>query len=283
MRCLLHATMTHDSCALWSMVRGLALWMVGLGLGTDPSVGGAVAWGAQFDDSSASTALDVDVTIGGPDEEALEEAIRLLVVAQIETFESDSIGGIERIGVEVGWRDEFQTIFVVAVELRRDGQVLRDSEIDCSCGTQELFQQITASIDELMSEEALRAEDVALSMSERSLPADEPRPSKTQRSLTWLGWTGIAVASAGVATGGVGIGMWSKGRQIELDPTNNAVVIARDYRPPGKALTLAGGVALGAGVLMLVLDVTRGRRRQTRVSAMAGPNEAIGAVVGGRF
>jgi hypothetical protein len=89
-----------------------------------------------------------------------------------------------------------------------------------------------------------------------------------------LGWTGVATAGAGAAaliTGGV---MFARGERKLTDTPRFEEIL--DFRPPGVATMIVGGVVLSAGVA--ILGVQLARRKKTRTSATMAITKGLGAV-----
>jgi hypothetical protein len=58
----------------------------------------------------------------------------------------------------------------------------------------------------------------------------------------------------------VGIGLIAAGvREVENPNGDDAVIAERNYRPPGIALAVGGGLAAAAGIALLVVHARRNR------------------------
>ncbi|MCX4247132.1 hypothetical protein [Paraliomyxa miuraensis] len=172
---------------------------------------------------------------------------------------ADAPGGERWIAVEIG--GEYLD-FRYRVVPMRDGQAVGEAGewIACPCSNDELLVRIDAGIAAAV--EKLRAPvDNGSETSETHEPNPPPqRPEPTYRTMTGIGTTGIVVGAVGV--GGVIVGgvLMGVGDRVPGDYQH----IERDYRPPGLALLVGGGVALGAGVAMLVTDLVQCRRHHPR-------------------
>jgi hypothetical protein len=234
----------------------------------------------------ARIALVVEVAIDGPDAAPLRDAINERVRAQLDALGHDVMrGGPTELRVGVGWQDEAEVAYAVTVAiLQRGERVAHVTDTCLRCGTPELFGRIAATIERLTGELAAPAEDP-------TPPAADPAPgeaisvdrSHARPHLGVLGWFGVAAAGTGAVFGAVGAGVWARGEGIERDPSNDAVLLVTDYRPPGKALVATGGALLASGLAMLVVDVALGRRRRVRGSASVDPRGTAAVVIEGRF
>lgn len=103
------------------------------------------------------------------------------------------------------------------------------------------------------------------------------------RALRGPGIAGAVLVGVGVPALGVGIGLAARPTRYDVgtgdDPQRQA---ARDTRPAGIGLAVAGAVVLGTGIVLLVLD----RRSRTRAHAFhVAPTigRSLGLAVTGRF
>jgi hypothetical protein len=150
----------------------------------------------------------------------------------------------------------------------RDGQAVGESAewVACPCSNDDLLARIDEGIAAAV--ERLRA---PVDRGSEATATHEPSPSSpppapVYRSKTGLGTAGIVVGAAGAAgmvVGGVFMGV---GQRVPDDYQH----LERDHRPPGLALLVGGGVALGAGVAMLVTDLVQCRRQHARCLVEAG-------------
>lgn len=229
--------------------------------------------------------IDVEVTTEGSDSVALEDAIGVHVAAQLDALGQDAEQAQPLyIEIVVGWEDDAASIYAIGVTVERGGDVLGRSDRSCAqCGTDEVFGQISTSIDDLVREQSSPSTEAAPQPTDTPRPAPAQAPRRAHR-LGALGWTGVALTCAGLLVGAGGIALWSKGRVIDPDTVNAAIFEGTNYKPPGIALTLVGGAALASGIVMLVLDAKEGRRRRAAVATLFGPQATtVGATVMGRF
>lgn len=88
-----------------------------------------------------------------------------------------------------------------------------------------------------------------------------------------LGWAGIATASVGAAaliSGGIVFAQDE--REVSLTPTTRQY---RDFHPPGVATMAVGGVALGAGVAMIVSHLLIRNRSRTTAMVSFGRGHGV--------
>ncbi len=99
--------------------------------------------------------------------------------------------------------------------------------------------------------------------------------------LGGLGKAGIGIGVVGIAVLGTGIGLAVHGSKLDASVSDEADK-GTDSGAAGIALSAAGGVALLAGITMLVVD--RVRARKSRVSAsIGGTPHSFGFQLQGRF
>lgn len=229
--------------------------------------------------------LEVRVSTGGPDEAALERAVEERVTARLgELGHAVRADELVELDISVGWYDDTETTFAVTLVIRRGGKLVSHATETCPrCGTTELFELLAARVDRAEEHLATLAAAAALAAPPPE-PANEdvPVPSTRKTRLTGLGWTGVAVTSAGVVMSAVGAGLWSKGTVLEVASGNDLWLEGRDYRPPGITLVAIGSTFVVGGVVMLVADVVRARHRRATVAGMVD-SEGVMAVVTGRF
>lgn len=151
---------------------------------------------------------------------------------------------------------------VVAI---RDGQVVDDGGgwVECACSNDDLLlrldERIEAAVERLREPEATPPGPDPAPVVEPP-PVEPPVVDVEYRRITGIGVAGIVVGSLGVgalATGGVLVGL---GERVPGDYQH----LTRDNRPPGVALLVSGGVLLGGGVAMLVVDLVQCGRRHPR-------------------
>lgn len=144
----------------------------------------------------------------------------------------------------------------------RDGQAVGEEGewLTCSCSNDDLLAKIDEGI-------ATAVEELQAPVDSRGevSPTQEPRSSSAQREPTYrkmtvVGTAGIVVGAVGVGAVGAGAVLMGLGERVPGDYLH----LERDYRPPGVAFLVGGGLALGAGVAMLVTDLVQCRRRHRR-------------------
>ena len=148
----------------------------------------------------------------------------------------------------------------------------------------EVFSQVCVGCDGPAL--ALEAADRAIVMTERLPRREKPRvpelveevslapampiPDAPRRSfarpLVGIGGSGVI---AGCVMLGVGGALLARGEVVEPDSMNEAYLRITDYRPPGVALVVSGGIALAAGAVLSGVGIYlwrrgRGRSRHAR-------------------
>lgn len=112
-------------------------------------------------------------------------------------------------------------------------------------------------------------------------PVDTTPRDDGKHPLGGLGKAGIGIGVVGIAVLGTGIGLAVHGSKLDASVSDEADK-GTDSGAAGIALSAAGGVALLAGITMLVVD--RVRARQSRVSAsIGGTPHSFGFQLQGRF
>lgn len=105
------------------------------------------------------------------------------------------------------------------------------------------------------------------------VPHPVPSASHGSRRVRWigsLGATGIAVGTTGIAAVALGLVFLRKDTTSEPHPTDDSILLVKDYTRPGWVLTGAGMGAYAIGAIALAIDVTVGCERRFR-RAMARP------------
>lgn len=252
----------------------VAAWMAALGLGLGPGhvaargVGGAerersepqVA-ASEVAEPASSERLRVEV------DPALDDASRL--PGWIAERSAGSVEGLEAkagrgawVRVEVG--GETYEYRVTVTPMRGDSVVGEAVEpIVCSCTSKELLERVDEEVRRVVEafEPEPPREPVAEGDPEPS-PVTTELPATRRRlpPLTWVGKTGVAlvvVGGAGAIAGAVMVGV-NRGKPL----SDGYGYLARDFRnPTGFVLLGVGGALLVGGVVPLVLDLTRCRRK----------------------
>jgi hypothetical protein len=96
-------------------------------------------------------------------------------------------------------------------------------------------------------------------------PANAPSKVDDSRSkvpLATLGKAGIGLLAGGVAVASVGAGLLAQGRKLDEQNAQPLYEMGRDYRTPSIVVLVSGGTLAAAGVVMLVLDRSRAKKRQ---------------------
>lgn len=207
-----------------------------------------------------------------------------VVLAEVEP-------SVPAISVRLEWVDYEDSLYRVTVATRRPGEDPRVlEEFECQCVgsqlTNAILERFPAAVAQL-DEEPEAPEEESGPGPAASEPGDSTRTHEVasaeavgdRKRLGPLGWSGIAVGSvgAGVLVGG-----------LVLSPRNLVtrggpdMVEGRDPRSLGVGLAVTGGVALAAGVSMVVVDLVR--RRPSKVAAgPSGGRDHAGVVFTLRF
>jgi hypothetical protein len=142
---------------------------------------------------------------------------------------------------------------------------------ECSlCTRTEVVELIERDLPELLA--LARGAQVEPVEAETDNPNGTPTADTTgsqvdTRKLGPLGFAGIGVAVLGVAGVGAGAGLMSKGL-VPVPPSFDQV---RDYRVPGAVVLAVGGTALIAGVVMIVVDVSKRKRSRAAKTSRIAP------------
>lgn len=91
---------------------------------------------------------------------------------------------------------------------------------------------------------------------------DEPPPS---RALGRLGWAGVGLVAGGVVGLVTGITMTAIGTRMQVSPDDSAQLVGKDYSTPGVPTLIVGGGLLSTGIVFLLFDRRRARKRMSRV------------------
>jgi len=189
----------------------------------------------------------------------------------------------------------------ISVLLGREGQALaaarQPSMIKCECGSDEMLDRVAGAIEdgvrvlaEVEAEERVaeeKAEAEAEAEAARQEEEEEERTREAERLArqqapyrpSLRGDAGIGIGAVGVVALVVGIPLSLRSTEVREQGERIEV---RSTRPAGIALAVGGGVALAAGVTLVVLDVVAHRKRKLVFSPVVGRGVA-GASVGMRF
>lgn len=191
--------------------------------------------------------------------------------------------------IRISWAGEQPIDYVGDIEILAGSEELALRGFDCQmCGTDVLLDRVRSevalalgTVREWPSDEPEAVADSAVVPPLHTVSDDAPR-SRRRRGLRVLGWSGVGVATLGVATGVVGAVLWARDDRVELRPDEPAPVYVNSTRSPGIALVAAGSGALVAGASMLVVDLVRGRRNRVRPAASLRRG-FVGVALAGRF
>jgi hypothetical protein len=187
-------------------------------------------------------------------------------------------------GDDPGW--------VAAAYIEKNGKVVRNStrEIECNlCTEGELVDKVSDALAELVPTVVPEGSDdpegdpafiPPPAMAGSSDGGATPKPKRVSKAkLGTLGYAGIGVAALGLLGVGVGAGLLAKNEGLKKDDPSRL----RNYTPPGAATLAVGGVALVAGVALIVVDqVKRKKGPDVAAAPFLAPGSA-GLAVAGRF
>lgn len=196
---------------------------------------------------------------------------------------------VPAIVVHLSWVRYADSVYGVKIETVQPGKPPRLVEsFECECSDSELtaavIARLPAALERLEEREPAEADPVAKpdgtdpgngQTTEPTGPTDDP----PRRSLGTLGKAGIAVGVVGAGTligGGI---LYSRGTRFDPPTGQLEERDGRNFKPPGVALMVSGGAALVTGVVLLVVDQTRPRKK---ASALLLPS-SNGVVLTGRF
>lgn len=108
------------------------------------------------------------------------------------------------------------------------------------------------------------------------------QPEDDQKKVGALGWGGIGVALGGAATGAAGIALLLRKDQLRVDETRPVQSERTSTRRSGIALAAVGGVLVVAGIVMVVVDHVKMKRRRTAWAPAVAPG-LVGLELAGRF
>ena len=240
-------------------------------------------------DASARVDLRIDTEALGSDGEPLANKITEVVgeVAAEQGFAeaSDPLDPAVIIVIERTGDDE-NPGYVVGFSIEKGEDIVPGSarQADCSlCTRGELIEKIEAELPGLL--ELAREHQVPAAVvgdeggegGEAGEEGGEDGGGEETKAIGPLGFAGIGVAVLGAA--GVGVGAAFVARGVvpdELGTSGAGQALATDYRTPGIATLVVGGVALVAGVVMIAIDVSKRKkaRKGTRTNARIEPRGA---------
>lgn len=191
--------------------------------------------------------------------------------------------------IRISWAGDQPIDYVGNIEIRAGSEELALRGFDCQmCGTDVLLDRVRSEVALALGTVGQwpRDEPEAIAESVVEPPVgtamdDAPR-LRQRRGLGALGWSGVGVATFGVATGVVGAVLWARDDRLELRPDEPQPVYVNSTRSPGIALVAVGSGALVAGASLLVVDLVR--RRRSRVRPAASLHRGfVGVALSGRF
>lgn len=158
--------------------------------------------------------------------------------------------------------------YAASLVVERNGLEVADTrhEVDCAgCSTDELVAAVVDEFDSILPQlKPPEAEPV-----EAEGPIDNGGPIDTgvdRKGMGPMGSAGIAMGVlglTGVVGGAVLVGM---GQPVQEDEAQ-----LRDFRTPGVAVLGGGGALLIAGAILIAVDRTQAKKRQTTVAPMMAP------------
>ncbi len=201
----------------------------------------------------------------------------------VEVAEDDNAPAII---VNLAWEDYEHAVYRIEVSTRRPGESTKGVEeftatcIDSTSLSREVLARLPAALEQLgtpnVPEPGPSLEPIEAEPTEPTDPENtqkEQRPDD-RRPLAVMGkiGTGLLVSGAvGLVAGGI---VFAQGRQIDNPSSQLLRPEGRDYRPPGVAVMVTGGVLAATGVALLVLDRVRARRSAPGVARLSfQPND----------
>lgn len=187
--------------------------------------------------------------------------------------------------VKLAWKDYENSVYRIEIWAARPGaspRLVEAFEANCINDTA-LAKAVIAKVG------------VALEQLEERAPEDEPgapepgdpepavaaphdRQDRGSAPLGALGKAGIGLLAGGVAGLAAGGIVFSRGRQLDNPSGGRIEPEGRDFRPPGIAVMVTGGVLAATGVALLVVDRVRAgknRRDTARVRLLPGGSSVV--------
>jgi len=202
--------------------------------------------------------------------------------------------------VRLGWIDYHDSIYHVEIAARRPGGEPKTiTTIDRHFFPDTaLAEAVAASLDDVLldlgqppEDEAPVASVATEGVSDSSAPdrperatdaeVDDDAQPRGRAPLKTMGKAGIGLLSAGVVGVAVGAGVIAIGKRPDDAGAQPYTEVGRDYRAPGVAPLVSGGVLMVAGAVLLVLDRRRAKGSSGK-SAWLVPSPS-GVHVVGRF
>lgn len=206
----------------------------------------------------------------------------------IDVVEDDAAPAII---VKLAWKDYEHSVYRIEIGVERAGEALEPAEtfeatcINNSALTAAVVDKLPVALSKLAPpqpdtfepEEQEPVVEEGTSDPRESEAADRPQ----RRPLGIKGKLGIgfvAAGAAGLISGGV---VYAQGRRYDNNDPEHADWEGRNFRPPGVALMVTGGVLLATGAVLVALDRVQGRR-SAKASAWLVPTPR-GVALSGRF
>lgn len=196
----------------------------------------------------------------------------------VEVVEDDDVPAII---VSLAWEDYERAVYRIEVSTQRPGESRKAVEeftatcIDSTSLSREVLARFPAALEQLgtpsVPEPALSSDPIDVEPIESAEPAEDPgkRRSEGRGPLGVMGKVGtglLASGAVGLVAGGI---VFAQGRQIDNPSSQLLRPEGRNYRPPGVAVMVTGGVLAAAGVALLVLDRVRARRSAPDVARLS--------------
>lgn len=167
------------------------------------------------------------------------------------------------------WSSDGIDGFAYTLDLSQAGERVGDlfPEVCMGCGAEALAQEIAGHVGDMAATLPPPQEPKAPPKAAQAPAPVIPPPTKPlmrrRPSLPFLA-SGIPILAAGSAIFGAGIGLVARGEVVSDSPAGDAYITVTNYRPPGVALLISGGVALAAGAVLTGIGIHRHGREQER-------------------
>lgn len=255
---------------------------------------------ARLQGSSPTSDASLRIEIDAPMTLADAELLRTRIVERSGATASARIAGVEGheqwIAVRIGGVKFAYSVSAIGM---RDGEPVGPAaaHVECRCNSEELLAEVDARVS--AAAQALRmpttghgaltraSPSPARELTEDTKPVPPREPAMTdvepvaprRRAMGPLGYSGIGVGILGAATLGGGIALL-----LRPDEVRGATGDATGWttKPAGLAMAVGGSAALTTGVVLLAVDLVRGRERSTSFAPTLGRHE-VGLAVTRRF
>jgi hypothetical protein len=175
--------------------------------------------------------------------------------------------------------------YQIHIALLRRKRLLEDQldVIVCECSSNEMLDRVGEAIDvgaRRLTDAATR--ERAEAVVQPPEPAKEAPGEDTKEDrerLGAMGYVGIGVGVLGAGVMASGILLTLRRDELRGEP---GTLSRYSTRPPGIGLAVGGGVALAAGVALIVVDVVRHRKSRVAFAPAVGRGQA-GLSIVGRF